>query len=253
LVNEALGAANPYFRRHSSGTVGLDRALQPGLGDPKTGLSIGARPPYTLNRSGNFVGHTAATIGGVNAEATPPAVRMGGGSRGASSLPLQYFLPGFGGLSKADKGIVDALKSLASLHLPDLGGPPIGDLLTKMFKDLPKQVFDFLVHKMPSVIFDAVKDAVGGFLQKLNPLRFFGDGGTMYRPGPYVVGDNGPELHFGKPGTTIRPILPDWPPSRSGPTGYGGSGVRDLHFHNPVAPTATMIAVGIRSAQLGMA
>lgn len=252
LVNEALGAANPYFRRHSSGTVGLDRALRPGLGDPKTGLSIGARPPYTLNRSGNFVGHTAATIGGVNAEATPPAVRMGGGSRGASSLPMHYFLPGFGGLSKADKGIVDALKSLASLHLPDLGGPPIGDLLTKMFKDLPKQVFDFLVHKMPSVIFDAVKDAVGGFLQKLNPLRFFGDGGTMYRPGPYVVGENGPEVRFGKPGTTIRPILPDWPPARSGPTGYGGPGVRDLHFHNPVAPTATMIAVGIRSAQLGM-
>jgi tape measure domain-containing protein len=203
LINFVLGL-NPWSRRHSSGSMGSDPALARGVPqDPGSALLFGALPPNTRNTQGFLVGHTAATIAGMNLEATPPRVRHGGNARGATDpmFPQQYFLPGFQALTEADKGLVEQLKSLASLALPNLGGPPIGDLLTKLFTDLPGRVFDFLMKKLPSVIVDAVKDAVGGFFKLITP---FSDGGTVRHTGPVLLGENGPELGWANRGAYIQ-------------------------------------------------
>jgi hypothetical protein len=199
LINFVMGKSNPYTRRHSSGSVGSDPALKAGDGDPKRGLLIGARPPYMTNSVGVDVGHTTATIGGMFAEATPPAVRVGGDARGAWALPQHYFIPGFGGPDAEEQGIADKLVSLLKSAVPDLGGPPIGDLLAKLFTDLPTMVFDFLVKKMPEVIFNAVKDAVVGFFKLVTP---FANGGTASQ-GPIVVGERGPEVMWANGGEYI--------------------------------------------------
>jgi hypothetical protein len=199
LVNFVLGMANPYQRRHSSGSVGSDPALQRGDGDPNRGLLIGARPPYTLNTAGAVVGHTAATIGGMFAEATPPAVRVGVDAHGAWTQPEHYFMPGFGGPNADEQSIIDKLLSFLTLHIPALGGGPFGDMVTKLFTDLPRKIFDFLVTKMPSIIFDAVKDAVINIFHLLTP---FANGGTASR-GPIVVGEHGPEALWANGGEYI--------------------------------------------------
>jgi hypothetical protein len=172
------------------------------------GLLIGARPPYTTNSSGDFVGHMTTTVAGLNAEATPPAVRVGGNARGAFALPEHYFLPGFGGPNAEEQGIIDKLKSLLSMAVPDLGGTPFANMLEKLFTDLPRHIFDFLVTKMPSIIFDAVKDAAVSVFKLVTP---FGDGGTT-RPGPIVVGEKGyPELMWARGGEYIQPLGPGGP------------------------------------------
>jgi hypothetical protein len=204
LLDFVLGTAQ-WVRRFSSGTVGSDRALQRGDGDPARGLLIGARPPYTTNSSGDFVGHMTTTVAGLNAEATPPAVRVGGNARGAFALPEHYFLPGFGGPNAEEQGIIDKLKSLLSMAVPDLGDTPFANMLEKLFTDLPRHIFDFLVTKMPSIIFDAVKDAAVSVFKLVTP---FGDGGTT-RPGPILVGDKGyPELMWARGGEYIQPLDP---------------------------------------------
>jgi hypothetical protein len=207
LLDFVLGTTQ-WVRRFSSGTVGTDRALQRGDGDPSRGLLIGARPPYTTNSSGDFVGHMTTEVAGLNAEATPPAVRVGGNARGAFALPEHYFLPGFGGPNAEEQGIIDKLKSLLSMAVPDLGGTPFANMLEKLFTDLPRHIFDFLVTKMPSIIFDAVKDAAVSVFKLVTP---FGDGGTT-RPGPIVVGEKGyPELMWARGGEYIQPLGPGGP------------------------------------------
>lgn len=202
LINFIMGLY-PYSRRHSSGTVGSDPAVAAGVGDPATGLSLGARPPYQTNSQGSFVGHIAATLAGVNLEATPPVVLYGGGARGAlsSTFTQRFHLPGYGGLTAADKAVVTALSGLPGLRLPDMG-PPMGDLLGKMMGNLPHMVYDFLIHKLPGIIVDAVKKVFSG----LNP---FASGGPVRQAGPILVGERGPEVLYANRGDYIQPnVLP---------------------------------------------
>jgi phage-related protein len=250
LVNYALGLF-PFARRFSSGSVGQDRALTAGEGDPTRGLRIGARPPYMTNSSGDFVGHVTTSIGTMNAEATPPRVRVGAGARGASALPEHYFLPGFGGPSQDEQSIIDTLKQLIGLHLPGLGHSPLADMMTKMFIDLPKQAFDFLVNQVPQIVKDAMVDAGVAMGTSANPLGtivgiarsvfHFEKGGSVRQDGPILVGEGGPEIRWGSRGQYIE---------RNG-SAFGG--VRDVHFHyENEQPTASQISVGIQMAQMGL-
>jgi hypothetical protein len=169
LVNWALGAAYPYTRRHSSGTVGNDPALKPGSGGDR-GLTIGAQPPYMISRAGNFVGHTTSSIGTLNAEATPPAVRVGGAARGASALPQQYFLPNFGGPNPSEQGVIDTLRALWHLVVPSAGTTPFAAMLHDLISELPHKVFDFLVTKVPQIIKDALVDVGATAALSANPI-----------------------------------------------------------------------------------
>jgi hypothetical protein len=209
LVNFALGLY-PYSRRHSSGDVGGDPALVPGAGDPAKGLIIGARPPYMISSAGNFVGHTTSTIAGMNAEATPPAVRVGGAARGASALPFQYFMPKFGGLSEADKQVVNLVKSLETTEVPALGSGSWGDLLHGLVSKIPSMVHDFLIKTLPDTIKDAIisfgaPNMAGGILGALKTVLPFAEyGGRITRDGPILVGERRPEIVWGSEGEYIQ-------------------------------------------------
>jgi hypothetical protein len=252
LINFVLGL-NPYQRRHSSGTVGSDPALRPGLDDPR-GLSIGARPPYVLNMSGDFVGHTTSTIAGMNAEATPPAVRVGGNARGAAALPQHYFLPGFGGPNPDEQGMIAVLKTLLSLKLPGLGGG-IGDLLSKLFVQLPKMAFDFLVTKVPQIVKDAIVQVGVGIGPSANPLGtavglikslpFLGDGGRVV--GPTVVGDRGPEILWNSEGQYVESLQP----GRAGPLMEVGAIFGDGEFRRMVRDELGKIEFARRASPTG--
>jgi phage-related protein len=216
IVNYALGAVMPYTRRFSSGTIGSDRALQAGLGDPAQGLSIGAKPPFMTNSSGDLVGHVGGTIAGQNFEATPPAVRGPGAARGASNglFTQQFNLPNFGGPNPDEQGMIATLKALMSLKLPGLGGG-IGTLLSKLFVQLPKMAFDFLATKVPQIVKDAIVDVGVGIGPSANPLgtaagliksvfSLFGDGGRI--TGPAIVGDRGPEILWNSEGQYVESL-----------------------------------------------
>jgi hypothetical protein len=216
IVNYALGAVMPYTRRFSSGTIGSDRALQPGLGDPSLGLAIGAKPPFMTNSQGDLVGHVGGTIAGQNFEATPPAVRGPGAARGASNglFTQQFNLPNFGGPNPDEQGMIATLKALLSLKLPGLGGG-IGTLLSKLFVQLPKMAFDFLATKVPQIVKDAIVDVGVGIGPSANPLgtaagliksvfSIFGDGGRI--TGPAIVGDRGPEILWNSEGQYVESL-----------------------------------------------
>jgi phage-related protein len=215
LVNWALGAAYPYTRRHSSGTVGNDPALKPGSGGDR-GLTIGAQPPYMISRAGNFVGHTTSTIGTLNAEATPPAVRVGGAARGASALPQQYFLPNFGGPNPSEQGVIDTLRALWHLVVPSTGATPFAAMLHDLISELPHKVFDFLVTKVPQIIKDALVDVGATGAMSANPIGqaagvirslfgLLGDGGRVV--GPSIVGDRGvPEILWNSEGQYVESL-----------------------------------------------
>jgi hypothetical protein len=188
LINFILGR-NPHSRRHSSGSMGSDPALRPGDGGNPMGGLFGARPPYMTNSVGARVGHTTATLMGVNMEATPPAVRVGGNARGARSLTQLYHLPGYGGLSDADKQVVTSVAGLRGASLSGMQ-PPLGDLLQTLFNKLPGIILDFFMKKLPQLIVDAVRDV---FTQDVRGSVAFAHGGTVRKPGPIEVGENGRE------------------------------------------------------------
>lgn len=202
LINYILGVNPPWRRRHSSGTVGSDPALRPGGGDNALGLLIGAKGPYTRNTQGASVGHVAATLAGVNMEATPPAVIVGPGARGARNGMFSglFHLPGYGGLSDADKAIAGDVSSLKGMSLGGLSAP-LGDLLQKLFNQLPGMVFDFFVKKLPGAIVDAITGAVGGLFKAVTP---FSGGGTVWRNGPILAGEHGPEFAWASRGQYIQ-------------------------------------------------
>lgn len=215
LVNYALGAGNPYTRRFSTGTIQGDRALAPGLSDLATGMNMGVRPPYQVNKAGQFVGHMAGTLMGVNFESTPPATRMSPAARGAVGFPVNYNLPGFGGPSVAEQAAADQIAGLRSAHVGATGGGMFGNIITALFNKLPGAVFDFLVKKLPEVIFNAVKDAVGGAIGGVagavggvvsSGLDLIGleQGGTVPRTGPILVGERRPEVLWANRGQYVQ-------------------------------------------------
>ena len=204
LINYILGR-NPHSRRHSSGSIGSDPAVAPGIGTPATGFSLGSRPPYQVNSQGALVGHIAATIMGIAAEATPPAVRVGGAARGAdsSTFTQRWHLPGFGGLSAADKEIVAQVTSLRDKRITGLTAP-LGDLLQQMFNRLPGMIFDFLIKRLPTMIVDGIKEVIGVALDPFGLIPFFGNGGMVRRNGPMLVGEHRPEILWGSRGQYVQ-------------------------------------------------
>lgn len=240
LLNYILGVNPPWRRRHSSGTVGGDPALRSGAGDEALGLLFGARPPYMTNAQGASVGHIAATLAGVNMEATPPAVRVGGGARGARNAMFTglWHLPGYGGLSDSDKGIASSVQGLKDMAVSGLT-EPLGDLLQKMINRLPGMVFDYFIKKLPGAIVDAIVGGIGGLFKAVTP---FGEGGTAWHSGPALYGEYGPELGWSSKGMYIQ-ATEDLARGRRQPIEVHN------HYHTR-EPTATEISGGIRMAQL---
>jgi hypothetical protein len=217
LINFILGRY-PHSRRHSSGSMSADPALRPGDGGNPMGGLFGARPPYMTNAQGARVGHTTATLMGVNMEATPPAVRVGGAARGAHSLTQLFHLPGYGGLSDADKAIVTDIAGLRNQKLEGLQ-PPIGNLLQTMFNRLPGMIIDFFLKKLPGMIVDAVRDV---FTPNVTGSVAFANGGVIGRNGPTLVGERGPEWLWGSRGQYVE--------------ANGGAGGRQIVINNNHAP-----------------
>jgi hypothetical protein len=166
-------------------------------------------------------------------------------------FPQQYHMPGVVGLTESDKGIVDLVKSLLKLQIPTLTGA-FGKLLNDFVHDLPRKVFDWMMGKLPGIIVDAVKDAVGGFFRAVTP---FGLGGTVRRDGPMVLGDRGrPEVLWGSRGQFIEANTNRY--TAAAPGGVAGGAADPLqggiHFHgygDPVTPAT--ISTGIRMVKTG--
>jgi hypothetical protein len=222
LINYILGVTPPWRRRHSSGSMSSDPALAPGDGGNPMGALFGAQPPYMTNAQGFSVGHTTATLMGVNMEATPPAVRVGGGARGARSLTQLFHLPGYGGLSAEDKQIASTVAGLGGLQLSGMKAP-LGDLLQTLFNKLPGMVLEFFTKRLPALIVDAVKNI---FTQDVTGTLALANGGTVGRNGPILVGERGPELLWGSRGMYVQ----------SNEDVVAGAGGRPIVINNNHAP-----------------
>jgi phage-related protein len=222
LINYILGR-NPHSRRHSSGSMSADPALSRGAGTNPNGALFGARPPYMTNAQGARVGHTTATLMGVNMEATPPAVRVGGNARGARSLTQLFHLAGYGGLSDADQNVVASTAVMSQARVASDGGF-FSDILTKLVNKLPGMIYDFFMKKLPEIVVRAIKNVVSTIADTLNPfgsgidyaevvrrlqtdgsIDGFADGGTVRRNGPILVGERGPEVLWGRRGMQVTP------------------------------------------------
>jgi hypothetical protein len=253
IVNYALGAANPFTRRFSSGTVQGDPALKPGLSDLATGLNIGRRMPYQVNQAGNFVGHVAGTVAGQNFEATPPVVRGPGSAKGATDLPDHFFLPGWGGLSAEDQRAVDAMTSLKNMKGVSGGSPPMGDLLQTLVNKLPGIIWDFFMKRLPGLIVDAITgvftaSAAGHTPPGLPsiPEVYPGSrhGGTLQQPGPRRVGEYREELVWANRDEYIQ--------ANAAAGGVGGPLIGQL-VNNRRDMTPTDLAQALQIARLQMA
>jgi hypothetical protein len=266
LINYILGL-NPYSRRHSSGSIGSDPAVAPGAGDNPNGFILGARGPYMTNSVGARVGHIAGTLAGVNVEATPPAVRIGGAARGAHSPTFNslFHLPGYGGLSDADKQVAASMAVMGGTSVASSGGF-FGDILTKLVNRLPGMIYDFFMQKLPEIIVKAVKDAVSSVSNALNPFGDFGanvdrlieeaqrttipgvgqfaDGGRVGRNGPILVGERGPELLWARQGMYVEPNHEAFPARNGAPP-------ITINNHRSVAGPSE-ISRGIQLAKAGI-
>ncbi|MDQ3221897.1 MAG: hypothetical protein M3Q75_00220, partial [Gemmatimonadota bacterium] len=237
LVNYILGKDPPWFRRHSTGSMGADSALAAGDGGSGSGFVLGVKPPYQTNQQGVLVGHMAGTIGGdLNVEGTPPAMRVGAGAKGASSFATKYHLPGYAGLSDADTGIAKLVGSLKNLAMSGLN-PPLGDLLEKLINQLPGKMFDFFAKKLPSLLWNAAKEFVTGSIslspEMLAKIQGYANGGRVRRDGPILVGERGPELYWGKQGDRVQPL------NRAG-ADAGGVHVNQIVAADPEAALAVL-------------